>query len=190
MINKNRIYIIFIAIAVMAFISTGAAAEKVNLPESNRMKPDHLPTPFTAEQIRESCKGRKIKLLSETPGKPNSYQVFEFRQGDAEKADFDVSLLDAQGKQMGQKQPVQPPWKALQGHASYPKATTTLTREKKTTSAGAFDCWLYTTTETKEGKTHVSRFWFARSMPGPPILLTTEIDGKIAFKMTMVETGK
>ena len=190
MIKMNKTIIILCAIFFLACCVNITATEEVKLPDSNRMKPDHLPTPYTAEQIRDFSKNRKIKFLMETPGKPKTYQVFEFREGDAEKSDMDGYMLNADGKLVGKKQTARANWTELQAHASYPEKNTSLSRDSKTTKGGTFDCWLYTTAAEKEGKKMITRAWFARSMPGPPVLLIQELDGKTVFKMTMVETGK
>lgn len=186
-INK---LIVFLAVIFVLSYSTFIQAGEDRLPDSNRMKPGYLPTPYTAEQIRDFSKNRKIKFLMETPGKPNTYQIFEFREGTAEKSDMDGYMLDTEGKLIGKKQTVSAAWKELQAHASYPEKNTLLSRDKVKTVAGAFDCWLYTHTSEKEGKTMVNRTWFAVSMPGPPVLMISQVEGQTVFKLTMVETGK
>jgi hypothetical protein len=158
------------------------------LPESNKMKPDHAPTPFSAAQIRDNCAGRTVKLRQEVTGKPVVFVVFEFRQGDAEHADLDAYNLDKDGKLIGEKHSSKPKWTELQAHASFPAANTKLVSETKTTPLGTLDCWHYTVTTKKEDKTQVDKYWFAKTLPGPPVMLTQTLDGKTVLKMTMIES--
>jgi hypothetical protein len=50
-----------------------------------------------------------------------------------------------------------------------------------------FECWLYVVSSEKEGKKDVKRFWFAKTLPGPPICYEQTVDGTLTFRMTLVE---
>ena len=185
--NKSTILNIILMIIVFTLVGIVSADEPQieALPETNRMRPDHLPTPFSAEEIRRGCPaGRMIKFLIETPDKPISYQVFDFKEGTEESAHFEAYTLDENGNVIGPKNNATLKWTDLQAHASYAKKNTTVNREFKTIASGTFDCWQYTMTTEDHGKTKESRYWFAIALPGPPILVRETIDGKEIFKMT------
>ncbi|MCP5045976.1 MAG: hypothetical protein GY940_02320 [bacterium] len=162
-----------------------------NPPESNRMKIDHAPTPFSAAKIRDACNdGRMIKSLQEIPGKADTFSMVLFLKGDNETSHFKASTLDVNGKLTGQGHTAKVKWKDLQAHASFPASGTRISSESKTTPAGTFDCWLYVVTTKKNNNTEITKYWFAKSMPGPPVYLEQMLDGKIVFKLTMVKSGK
>ncbi len=155
------------------------------------MKPDHAPTPFSAAEIRDGCPdGRSTKYRIETAGKPVTYQVTTFINGDRESGGFQSATMDAEGKQVGKPQTARAKWSQLQAHASFPEAATRISSESYTTPAGTFDCWLYVVTGEKEGKKDVQSFWFAKSLPGPPIRFLQTVDGKQVFLMTLVENRR
>lgn len=163
-------------------------SETIKPPEKNRMKPDHAPTPFNAAEIRDgSPNGRTTKYRIEMAGKPDVFQVSTFANGDREATSFESITLDIEGKQLGEKQTSRAKWEELQAHASFPQANTQIHTESYTTPAGTFDCWLYVVTLEKEGRKDIKRFWFAKSLPGPPICYEQTVNDKRVFRMTLVE---
>jgi hypothetical protein len=115
------------------------------------------------------------------------FQVSTFINGDQEGTSFEAIILDTEGKQMGEKQTAHAKWEELQAHASFPQANTQITTESYTTPAGTFDCWLYVVTSEKEGKKDVKRFWFAKSLPGPPVCYEQIVNSNRVFRMTLME---
>ena len=56
-------------------------------PDSHRLQPDHLPTPFSADQIRDACQvGRLIRIRMEVPSAPPTYREVRYRSADATPA--------------------------------------------------------------------------------------------------------
>jgi len=156
--------------------------------DERRLEPGHAPTPYTAAQIREGCpQGRKAVYLVEAPGREAVRQTMRFLKCDAEGADLEVSRAKADGTAIGEPVTRRGTWKEFQAHGSFPEAATKVTEEALETPAGKFDCWLYTVTEEEEGSKSVQRYWFAKKLPGPPVRMTTEIDGKVVSTMTLVE---
>lgn len=170
-------------------VITASDGESVLPPEKNRMKPDHAPTPFSAEEIRDACPtGRWTKYHIQVAGHPDTYQLSTFIDSDNEGTGFESVSLDMDGKPKGEKQTARANWKELQGHASFPQKDTQITSESYTTPSGTYDCWLYVVTREKEGKKDVKRFWFAKSLPGPPVCYEQTVNGKLTFRMTLVES--
>lgn len=38
-----------------------------------------------------------------------------------------------------------------------------------------------------DGKETTSRFYFAKTLPGPPVSMTVEVEGKVVARMTLLE---
>jgi len=160
-------------------------------PDSNRMKPDYAPTPFSAEEIRKGCpRNRKIVYQVETFGQPVVFQTMTFVTVSQQEVVVENVTKGVDGKRIGSRQMITGKWGDFQAHASFPQAKTMITRESYTVPAGTFDCWRYEVTTEKEGKSNIQRYWFALDMPGPPICFEERLDGKLAYKMTMLKTGK
>jgi hypothetical protein len=152
-------------------------------PEANRLDPAHHPTPFSAEQIRQAC----------APGRRNVYRVaaaaadpyletWTFRRGDATGGQFTQLRTGLDGMPRSEVEQIGATWDELQAHASYPAATTSLAVATVAATAGTFDGWLY---ETVEGES-VTRAWFARGLPGPPVLIVTERTGAEVFRYELL----
>jgi hypothetical protein len=171
---KNTMLSIVLFICVMGL----GAEEKI----------DRAPTPFTAEEIRLGCPdGRVTTYKIEIPGKPVHFEVTTFVNGTKETAGFQMIMLDKDGNPMGKKRTATAKWTGLQAHASFPASNTTITQTTYTTPAGTFDCLLYTVKGEKEGKPLISKYYFAKSLPGPPIYFTQETDGTATFIMTLMK---
>lgn len=71
-------------------------------PESNRMQPDHAPTPFSAAEIREGCpRKRKIVFQIETFGQTVMFQSLTFLTVEEKEVVFEAVNTGSDGKQMG-----------------------------------------------------------------------------------------
>jgi hypothetical protein len=154
----------------------------------NRLEPGHAPTPFSAEEIRAACPpGRRNVFRLEVPDEPVVVRTICFTGGDGNGAEFVVARSNADGEPIGEPQEATSGWRDFQGHASFPEAATAITTERIEIPAGAFDCWLYTVADETHGAPALLRFWFARDLPGPPVRMTHEIDGKLALTSTLIE---
>jgi hypothetical protein len=152
-------------------------------PESHRLQPDHLPTPFSAEQIREGCPaGRTILMREETPGEATSFRRIRFTQVDEEMAAQVFQATDADGRPIGEPSVRRSTWLELQRHASQPGETATVEEVLLTLPLGVFDCWLYTV-RAPGGEL---RFWFAKELPGMPVQVEEWTDGSLAGRSVMI----
>lgn len=161
-------------------------------PEANRMKPEHAPTPFSADEIRKGCPNGRINTFRiEIPGKDPVLSYQRFHDCTKDVAHVERYRMTPEGKLLGKKVSRRWPWKSLQGHASHPKDKTKITEGRIETPAGKFDCWIYAVlTKTRDGKTRVTTLHFAKTLPGPPIRMIQEIDGKRGFTMTLIQLVK
>jgi hypothetical protein len=190
---KTNLPAVFLLVFVLLMVFPGHVmpADSNQPPETNRMKHDHAPTPFNAKEIYAGCpRGRKIVYQVEAFGQPVIFQTIKFVTVYEDEVVFETVTTGMDGKQRGAKRMTTGTWKDLQAHASFPEKQTTIQQESFTVPAGTFDCWRYEVTLEKGGKTNVQRYWFAINLPGPPICFEETTNGRVAYKMTMLKTGK
>lgn len=190
--NGKKITNFLVAAVVLLLAAGGSWINASDMPPaSNKMKPDHAPTPFSAAEIRSGCPlNRKIVFQVETFGKPVFFQTMIFDVPKDEGTSIESFTKTADGKPVGKRQFIISKWTDLQAHASFPAKETVITSEKYSTPAGTFDCWLYTVSTEKTGKKSVKKLWFAKNLAGPPVGYEDSVDGKITYKMVMLKTGK
>lgn len=152
-------------------------------PEAHRLQPDHLPTPFSAAQIRRGCPaGRTIRMREESPGEPPQFRTIRFVEVDADGAVQEYQATDVEGRPMGEPTRRHSSWLDLQRHASQPADVTTVDEVELTLPFGAFPCWLYSVQTP-----HARRlFWFAKELPGMPVQVEEWVDGVLTGRSTVV----
>ena len=152
-------------------------------PESHRLRPDHLPTPFSAAQIRDGCPpGRAIRLREESAGKEPTFRRIVFTGVDAETSVQELQSTDADGTPLGEASLGRATWLDLQRHASQPAGATTVEEVRLALPFGEFECWLYTVTAPDAEL----RFWFAKELPGMPVQVERWVDGSLAARSLMI----
>jgi hypothetical protein len=133
------------------------------------------PPPFTADQIRDATKsGRKYRYRVEEPGKAPREHVITFSKVD--EAGCEISSDGGPARRMG--------WNMLQKHAEFPKDRVTTREVIKKTPAGKFECIVFT---VKGDDGEISHYYFAKELPGAPIVYYTEKDGKRIRTTTLLE---
>lgn len=151
----------------------------------NRMKEDHAPTPFSSKEIARVCStGLELKYKIEQQGKPTVYQITWFTNSDFRGSDIEVTTTNMEGAVLEEKS-AHATWLSLQSHASFPEKDCVITLETLKLECGKFNCWLYTV----KGDGGVSRFWFARNLPGPPVLYEQLKNGKQIYLMTLIRNS-
>ncbi|MFT4709439.1 MAG: hypothetical protein ACI8Q9_000559 [Planctomycetota bacterium] len=136
-------------------------------PASNSMQEGHLPTPFSASDIRDSCTEGSFRVFSMETPEGIFTQTLLFGEGDSEGAPFAVVMTDSEGVEIVKQDMPHTAWTEFQSHASCETETTILTREMMTTGAGEFDCWVY----RSDGPMGMAvTNYFAVDLPGPPVL--------------------
>ncbi len=151
--------------------------------QANLMTPGHAPTPYSAAEIREGCPvGREIVLLIEHGSEAPAVQTIRFLTAGEEGAEQETQTSRANGEPHGEAQRSTSTWDQLQAHASYPESATSIEEVDLDIQAGSFRCLRYTVTDG----TTVSTFWFAKTLPGMPVKVTTVEDGDLKFRMTML----
>ena len=154
------------------------------LPDPHQLAPDHLPTPFTAAEIREGCPpGRTLRIRIERAGDDPVIRVVRYVETDADGAAQESWTEGLDGSRLSDPERERSTWLELQEHASFPVASTERIEEELTIPAGRFACLRYTRTDPDA----ICRFWFARDLPGQPVRFEREADGQIVFSATLIE---
>jgi hypothetical protein len=152
--------------------------------DPHQLRPDHLPTPFSANEIRAGCPpGRTIRSLVIRAGSEPSVRVTRFVSGDADGAEHDSWTETPDGVRLTEPARNRSTWLEFQEHASMPAAQTEIAEEDIDIPAGRFACLRYTLRDSGS----VSTFWFARSAPGQPLKFEERADGVLVFSSTAIE---
>jgi hypothetical protein len=157
----------WIAFAVLfgGLVVAGAAA-----PTTPRM----APTPFTAAQIRDATKaGRTYRFREEAPGQEPGEWTLTFVKVD--KAGAEIAT--------GDKPPTRVTWEQLRRHAEFDAKSVTTRDERVTVPGGTFDCVVYVV----QKKDETSTYYFAKTLPGAPVLYFTEKAGERTSTSTLLE---
>jgi hypothetical protein len=140
------------------------------------------PYPFTVTDIRLGCPmGRTIDYLIEEAGKSPHVEHWAFTPLDDETVKITTTSYDAVGNPIGDPAVESSKWTELHEHARFPHAATKISNETITVPAGTFDAMHY---EVTAGNM-VKNFWFARTLPGPPVKLEVTAGGKTAMSWVM-----
>jgi hypothetical protein len=152
--------------------------------DPHRLRPDDLPTPFTADEIRRGCPpGRTVRSLVVEAGEEPYVAVTKFVSGDDEGADQEHWRETIDGARLTEPQRRRSTWRQFQGHASMPAATTVVTEEPIDIPAGHFDCLKY----VRHDGDSVRAFWFARAAPGMPLKFEERENGELVYSSTAIE---
>jgi hemoglobin len=151
--------------------------------DPHQLDPDHLPTPFTAVEIRAACPaGRTLRSRHERAGQPAFINVSRYASVDADGCVQEAWHESIDGTRLSVPRRDHATWLALQQHASFPAATTTRTDETIELPAGQFACIRYTRSELDT----VWRFWFARGLPGQPVRFEQQIGDAVVFSAALI----
>lgn len=160
-------------------------------PAKNRLRSGHAPTPFSADELRQSCRAGGWRLYRvQIARRPDSYRILRFERATRVGVIVMSAMTDMKGRPFGEQRRVKVLWKGLQSHASFPARATSIRTEKRTTPAGTFECWRYDVTRRVAGRRDHKRFWFAKKLPGPPVELVRRVDGRVVLRMTLVGAGR
>jgi|GEM_PF-589910 len=156
--------------------------------DAQRSAADSAPTPYTAAQIRDASRaGRTYVYRVEGPDAPPRTTTITFVEVTPQGTTTRSTTVDEKSGA-----PVQPEktsratWEELRRHAEFPRDATTITDETTTVPAGTFDCKVYTVVEKKDATAPHMRFYFAKTMPGAPVLITIDKDGARVRTQTLL----
>jgi hypothetical protein len=145
--------------------------------------PDLLPTPFTADEIREGCpEGRLTRTRVQSGDEAPHERFSRFVDCDDTGAVMERGLVTADGSPVGEPLRARMTWRDLQAHAAFPSERTTVAHEVIETPLGQLECLRYTVLAGAD----IDTFWFDTGRPGMPVQVTTERDGHIVESSTMI----
>jgi hypothetical protein len=157
-------------------------------PESHRLRPDHLPTPFSADQIRDACPvGRLIRIRETEPGRDPTFREVRYLAADPEGARQAFTPTDADGQPIGPSVERRSTWLDLQGHASQPADRTTCTETTVELGWGVEPAWLYVVRDEEGGAE--TRFWFAQRHAGMPVVVESWTGGELVERREVISTA-
>jgi hypothetical protein len=152
--------------------------------DPHQLRPDHLPTPFTADEIRVGCPpGRTVRALVLDAATAPYVRVTRFLSGDAVGAEQESWTETPDGVRLTEPETRRSTWLEFQGHASMPAVTTEIADEVIDIPAGRYDCLRYT---RRDDDDTVDTFWFAKSAPGMPLRFESRVGGELAFSSTAI----
>ena len=181
-----------IRLAMIASLLLFAACGKSDWPseEERTLEQGHAPTPYTAAQIRDGCpSGRVCTFRIESDGGFSIVKRYRYLEADDQGVTIEASLEGSGpgGNQAPSKS--RSNWRELQRHASFPADSTKISDQEVQTPAGTFQCMRYVVTTEEGGKTVVKYLDFARELPGMPVRMTLEYDGKQISTKTLISHG-
>lgn len=149
----------------------------------------YAPVPFDAAQIRgASAAGREWVFLLEEPGQPAMHLHLRMGAVTEQGVELTRSVADAStGGALGEPETTAATWGELVSHAEYPAGSTTVEDDAVEVPGGPFDARHYTVTEQAGGVKTVTEAWFARTLPGPPVLLWVTVDGTQVTSMALLK---
>jgi hypothetical protein len=153
--------------------------------DPHQLQPDHHPTPFSADEIRDAFVPGRItrSRVVEGPGADPVVRVRRNVRADAETGTYAFWTEGPDGERAGEIGEHPSTWLELQSHASMPVELTTIEAVVIDIPMGTFKGLLYTRTD---GKT-VDRFWFATDRPGAPVRMEEHVDGELVYSSTAIE---
>lgn len=159
-----------------------ALAAVLPLPGSQQEVAETLPTPYTAEQIRDAwTEGLEVWATVKMQGNEQA-SVMEVEGWSPEGATICSQARDAAGEPLGRRQCAESTWEELRLHGSFPAGRASRERHSETTPLGDLEGWLYRL-EGEDGL--VTESFFADSTPGTPAIMRRTKGGEIFFEMVM-----
>jgi hypothetical protein len=171
---------------LLGFVYFSCAAAPAPAPAAE----ENAPTPYTAQQLHDASRvGRTYDFLFEEPGKAAVHHVIQFLDVNDQSTTLRTSYLGEQGQEVKPALDQRATWDELLHHAMFPRSLVLIQAEQVTVPAGTFDCLVYV---VHKADGTVNRFDFAKNLPGPPVLFSTEKNGvqQMVSKLVRYEPGR
>lgn len=145
-------------------VTTGIRCEhNGGMTDPHILGPGLLPTPFTADEIREATgTGKTIRMRMDAADGSVAFRVNRFREVDADGATLDRWAEGTPAEVSSNRVT----WAELQGHAAFDAETTSVSTEVLRIPLGEVNCLRY---DTEDGV-----FWFSLAHPGMPVQYESE----------------
>lgn len=146
----------------------------------------HVAPPFTAADLAAGLPvGTELKLRVVAAGEPTVVQHWIWTESDAEGCTIRGLLLAEDGQTVLTDSAGRSSWAELETHAHFPAALTTMSESSIEVEAGTFDTWRFDVQAAGPGDP-VKVYHFARTLPGPPVLMEHTLDGEVVLRMELV----
>lgn len=148
---------------------------------------DFAPKPYGSRQLRAALPtGSAFTIRNEADGEV-TLDEFVVVETDREYCTMEHRVTTEDGKLIEELGETEFAWNELRDHAAFPAEITVRSEGHLDVPVGSHDTWLYVVTDQNdEGLPQVTYYHFAKELPGPPILMTVVVDGKLALTRTMV----
>jgi hypothetical protein len=143
-----------------------------------------LEAPFTAEQIRnEWVEGLTVTMRRSSPGETR-FERWTVVAADTEGADIEFAAVGEDGAVLGEPVIARSTWGELRNHASFRAATASREWATRDTALGTLEGWVYRVAD--EEPDTVTELFFAASLPGAPVQMTTLEYGEVVLELEQV----
>ncbi len=178
----------FVLLTFAVALSLAACASTPSAPDAPEQMPPLAPLPFTAGEIRDAMPvGTELRLRMEAHGEV-TIETWVVTAADGDGCTITSKVFDEAGALLEDQGAGTSTWNDLRDHARFPDATTERSESHVDVPAGSFATWLYVVRGPgDDGKETTSRYHFAKSLPGPPVSMTVEVEGQVVARMTLVE---
>ena len=174
-------------VAVLSLAAALAVSALLAAPPEPRA-PQHLPRPFTAEQIRDEwVEGLTLVMRSVGP-EGEARQRWTVVQADETGAVIEFAPIDSQGQAAGDARTERSTWTQLRDHATFSASSATREAVTRKTPLGTFEGWLYVVPDPEQGT--VTEFFFANDLPGAPLEMRVSREGRTLMELTQVSRSK
>jgi hypothetical protein len=147
--------------------------------------PTVLPTPFTADEIRDEwIEGFQLVIERRSPSEER-LERWTVISADEDGALIEYAEIDAFGAVTGVPTVRRSSWRELRDHASFPADRASRERVVRTTPLGELDGWLYIVRDDESGT--VNQFFFASALPGAPVAMEMLEDGTTLLALEQIE---
>lgn len=151
-------------------------------------EPGFAPTPFTAEQIRNAMpvdlKVGIAMTLHQNGQTQQQTQYLHVLESTPEKVQLESWTVA--GEQESEHRTAWSEWAELRDHAKFPAEMTRIDDFRLTTALGTYDTWRYTIEQDRDGLLDRQEFYFAKDLPGPPILFNRTLGGQPVFEAAII----
>lgn len=148
--------------------------------------PELLPAPFDAAALYAGLPAGTTFFYTKTlAGAAPSYERWEVIAAAESGLTIRTTILDASGAPQGEPSDEPFTWPNLESHARFPAAFTAVREDELLTPMGALPVKVYVV-EPPGDEAKADIFYFAPSMPGPPVKVESEANGEIVFTMEMI----
>ncbi|MES2644338.1 MAG: hypothetical protein V4850_32935 [Myxococcota bacterium] len=172
-----------------------ACAPRVGVPPAPAAAEATIAPPFTVAQLRAAHPvGTHLRFRIERYNQPPLEEWWTWTAVDEAGCTITSTVHDATGAALTAEQATafqrrtgtwRAEWTELSGR--FPAARNRIVASWADVPGGRFDTWLVTVRSATDGRRTVSEHHYAQAMPGPPLLVTTEVEGIVVSRTTMVK---